>query len=89
MEGQADFLAEWEAMGGWEKSTKYFNDVMSLDAAAVHRALLHHVDPDQASLLIYRPRANPVFEESAAAVRARLDSLSSAYPVSSTAAPTR
>lgn len=87
MEGQADFLAEWEGMGGWEKSSQYFSDVMSLDAGAVHRALVQHVDPDQASLLVYHPRAHPVFEESVAAVRARLDSSPSAYQVPAIATP--
>ena len=89
MEGQADFLAEWEGLGGWEKSAQYFNEVMSLDAPAIHRAMVRHLDPDQASLLIYRPRATPVFEESAAEVRARLDDSSAGHVVTSTSEPVR
>ena len=89
MEGQADFLAEWEGMGGWEKSAEYFDDVMSLDAPVVHRAMLRHIVPDQASLLVYRPRATPVFEESAAVARARLDDSSAGHVVTSTSEPVR
>ena len=89
MEGQADFLAEWEGMGGWEKSAEYFNEVMSLDAPAIHRAMVRHLDPDQASLLIYRPRATPVFEESGTGVRARLDDSSAGHVVTSTSEPVR
>jgi zinc protease len=89
MEGQADFLAEWEGMGGWEKSAQYFNDVMALDAPAIHRAMVRHLDPDQASLLIYRPRATPVFEESASGVRAALDDSSAGHVVTSTSEPVR
>lgn len=73
MEGQADFLAEWEGLGGWEESAAYFDAVMALTPAAVRDALHRHVDPDQASLLIYRPRTAPILEQTAAEVRARLD----------------
>ena len=73
MEGQADFLAEWEAMGGWEQSSEYFDAIMSLDARAIQDAVVRHLDPDQASVLVYRPRAKPVFDQVAVEVRARLD----------------
>ena len=89
MEGQADFLAEWEGMGGWEKSAQYFDEVMSLGAPAIHRAMARHIDPDQASLLVYRPRAYPVFEDSAAAARAKLDDSSASHVVTSTSEPVR
>ena len=74
MEGQAEFLAEWEAFGGWEQSAEYFSTIMALDGAAIHRALGQHIDPDHASLLIYAPRAHPVFEDTPEGIRARLDS---------------
>ena len=90
MEGRADFLAEWEGLGGWEKSLEYFDAVMSLDPLVVHDAMRRHLDPQQASLLIYRPRANPVFDRSAAEVRSRLDgSAGSGYVVEPTLEPPR
>lgn len=90
MEGQADFLAEWEGLGGWEKSAEYFDDVMSLDPGGVHEAMVRHLDPDQASLLVYRPRANPVFDQAAVEVRSRLDAGAAAgYVVAPTLAPNR
>ena len=73
MEGQADFLAEWEGQGGWEQSLEYFETVLALTPADVHDALRRHLNPDQASLLVYRPRTAPVLEQSAAEVRRRLD----------------
>jgi zinc protease len=88
MEGQADFLAEWEALGGWEKSEQYFRDLMSLDAGTVQDAIARYLDPEQASLLVYRPRANPVFELQAVEVRAQLDeSANAAYRVTPATAP--
>ena len=89
MEGQADFLAEWEAMGGWEKSAEYFDDVMSLDPEAVHRAIVRHLDPDQASMLVYRPRTAPVFDRPAPEVRAQLDAGAAGHAVPPSEAPVR
>ena len=90
MEGQAEFLAEWEALGGWEKSQEYFGAVMSLDASAIHHAIVRYLDAGQASLLVYRPRAHEVFELPAPDVRARLDEPANAvYRVPPTTAPER
>jgi zinc protease len=72
-EGQADFLAQWEALGGYERASLYFESVMSLDARAVHNAVVRYLDPDQASVLVYRPRAQAVFEMAPEEVKAQLD----------------
>ena len=73
MEGQAEFIAEWESFGAWESSSEYFDTIMAMDGAAVHNAVARYIDPEQASLLAYHPRAHPVFEAPADEVRARLD----------------
>jgi zinc protease len=72
MEGQAEFLAEWEGFGGWELSSDYYETIMTLDAATVHEVIVRHIDPGQASVLVYHPRAHPVFGASPADVRERL-----------------
>lgn len=87
MEGQADFLAEWEAMGGQEKATRYFNDVMSLDAAAVQRAIVRYLDPDQATVLVYCPGTQPVMKDHSESMRARLDASRAHHATSPTAVP--
>ena len=89
MEGQADFLAEWEAMGGWEKAADYFDAVMRLEPESVHRAIVTHIDPDQASVLVYRPRTAPVFNRVASEVRTELDAGRSAHVVAPSEAPVR
>lgn len=81
MEGQAEFLAVWESLGGWEKSSRYYQAVMSLDPASLQAAFARHVHPDHASLLVYRPRTAPVFDLPAADVRVRLDNARGASPV--------
>ncbi len=90
MEGQADFLAQWEALGGWERASLYFESVMSLDARAVHNAVVRYLNPDQASVLIYRPRAQAVFEMPPEEVKPQLDSGRSAgFVVQPVMAPDR
>jgi len=89
MEGQADFLAEWESLGGWEKSVEYFDDVMALDPDAVHRAIVKYLDPDQASLLVYRPRSSAVFDVPPDMVRAAVERDAARHVVSPTIAPAR
>jgi zinc protease len=90
MEGQADFLAEWEAFGGWEESLKYYDDVLSLTPAVLQQVARKYLDPDQASLVVYRPRTAPVFEQSPGDVRQRLDANAVAdLVVSPTSAPLR
>jgi len=72
MEGQAEFIAEWEGLGGWELSSEYYAAIMALDATTIHDAVVRHIDPDQASLLVYHPVAHPVFNSPPDEVRAML-----------------
>lgn len=72
MEGQADLLADWEALGGWELAGQYFAAVMALHAGAVRAAVERHLSPDQGSVLVYRPAGTPVFGDDAGALRAGL-----------------
>jgi zinc protease len=57
MDGQAAYLAAWEAEGGLALGARYYDGLMSADAAAVQRAAERHLDPSQVSLLVYRPGA--------------------------------
>ncbi|MFN8885244.1 M16 family metallopeptidase [Gemmatimonas sp.] len=55
MDGQAQYLAGWEADGGLEVASQYYDALLSLDAAAVQAAAQRHLDPAQVSLVSYRP----------------------------------
>ena len=55
MDGQAQYLAGWEAEGGLEVGARYYDALLSLDAAAVQQALQTHLDPAQVSVVSYRP----------------------------------
>lgn len=69
MEGQASFLAEWEALGDWRLSAEYFGRVMGLKPADVQTAAARHLPADQVSLLVYRPRSAEPFAADPVEVR--------------------
>lgn len=73
MEGQADSLAEWEGLGRWELSLEYFDRVMALRPDDIRAAVARHLDPDQASLLAYRPRGDAILPDDPGATRIMLD----------------
>ncbi|GAB1344490.1 M16 family metallopeptidase [Gemmatimonas sp.] len=61
MDGQAQYLAGWEAEGGLDAASRYYDALLSLDADAVQRAVHTHLDPGQVTMVSYRPEgANPL-----------------------------
>ena len=73
MEGQANYLAEWEALGNWELGERYFERMMTTPAGRLRELATEYLREDQASVLTYRPRAAPPVASSADALRARLE----------------
>lgn len=57
MEGQASFIAEWEALGDWKLGLDYLQRVLSATGDDVLRAGREYIDPETAALLIYRPES--------------------------------
>ncbi|HUF65423.1 MAG TPA: pitrilysin family protein [Gemmatimonadaceae bacterium] len=55
MEGRANFLASWEALGGWERGPAYLDRVRGATPATVRDAMQAHVQPRAAAVLAYRP----------------------------------
>lgn len=56
MEGQAGFVAEWEALGDWRMGLDYLNQVLTATRDDVLRVAREYIDPASAALLIYRPK---------------------------------
>ena len=70
MEGQAMWLASWEAQGDWREGDEYFRRMMSLTAAEVTAVAKEYLDPDQAGIIAYRPRnAPPLADDSDGVLR--------------------
>lgn len=73
MDGQANYLADWEALGGWQLGTSYAERTLALTADDVSGAVGRHLDPQQASALVYRPARAPSFASDGDSAFALLD----------------
>lgn len=59
VEGQAHYLAEWEAQGDWTLGDAYYDRIFRADAADVQQAARQFLAPDLAAVMIYRPQSAP------------------------------
>ncbi len=67
MDGQATYLASWEAEGGLELASRYYDALLSLSPRDLQNALAAHLDPEQVAVISYRPNgAEPLAEHEAA-----------------------
>jgi zinc protease len=55
MEGQANHLAEWEALGDWRIGDDYFERVMLATRDDVARVAREYLAPDRTGVIVYRP----------------------------------
>ena len=72
MEGQANYLAEWEALGDWQMGERELERLTTATAAEVSDAVRCHLRADAAGVIVYRPRTSPAIASDAAAMRALL-----------------
>ncbi len=73
MEGQANYLAEWEALGDWREGERYLERALSVTADELRSLANQFLDPRQASIVLYRPAGSEPVAADAAAMRALLD----------------
>lgn len=72
MDGQAQYLAGWEADGGLSAAAQYYDTLFSLDAQTVQDALFRHLAPEQVGVVSYRPEGAEAVAESLPALREML-----------------
>ncbi len=65
-EGRANYIADWEALGGWQLGDEYYKRYMSVTAEDVQRVTREHLPEEKAAALIYRPESAPVVAVDAA-----------------------
>jgi zinc protease len=88
MEGQANHLAEWEALGDWRLGDRYLERLLTATSIQVRDVADRYLSPDRAGLVVYRPQASPSMAADAAAARTLIDSGRSAVlPPTGTAIP--
>lgn len=73
MEGQANFLAEWEALGDWTLGDRYLENLMTATPEQVKAAVVRHLGTGCAGIVVYRPEGAAPVAADAGAMRARLD----------------
>ncbi len=86
-DGQANFLGAWQLHGDWALGVDYHRRLFEVDAERVRDVAARWLDPDQASVVLYRPRGTPALGADPAAVRSLLDGPRPA-PLDATAPPT-
>ena len=69
MEGQANYLAEWEALGNWELGERYFERMLSTTPGMIRDLARRYLRDDQVAVLTYRPAQAPAVAASASAMR--------------------
>jgi zinc protease len=72
VEGQANLLADWQALGDWRLADAYLRDVMSVTPERLDEVARRYLQPDSLTALLYRPRSAPAFAPDAEALQARL-----------------
>ena len=73
MEGQANFLAAWQALGDWRLGDGYLNSILRLNSRDLCEVARRWLTPDDASVLIYRPENASSIASNATGMRAILD----------------
>ncbi len=72
MEGQAHYLAEWEAQGGWHLGEDYYDRFLSADERDVADAAARFLTEDRCGVMIYRPESSSPVSRGADEFRALL-----------------
>jgi zinc protease len=73
MEGQANHLAEWEALSDWTLGDHYLERLLTATPEQVTEVVERYLAPELGALLLYRPAAAAATMRDAQAVRELLD----------------
>jgi zinc protease len=68
MEGQANYLAEWEALGDWRLGDRYLERLLITDGPQVVDVAKRYLAPGSAGVLVYRPNGSPLVADRAEAM---------------------
>jgi zinc protease len=73
LEGQANYLAEWEALGDWTSGDEYLRRVLATTAEEVQSLARRFLDPEQAAVVVYRPKGSAAVASDTTSMRALLE----------------
>lgn len=66
MEGQANFLADWQSLGDWQLGIRYLQQLMALQPAQIAEVARRYLTKDRVAVLAYRPASTPKIAQDAA-----------------------
>lgn len=72
MEGQANFLAEWQSAGDWRLGFQYLESLLALTSGQLESVARRYLVPAHAGVLAYRPADAAPIAADAAELRARI-----------------
>ena len=72
MEGQANHIAYWEALGDWMLGDRFLERLLTVSAEQVTDAVRRYLTPDRCGLVLYRPASAPPVATDALAIMASL-----------------
>jgi zinc protease len=81
MEGQATYLAAWEALGGWERGAQYLDQQLAVTPEAVRAVVERRLTRERLAVLSLRPTEAAPLAESVEALAARLERVGAAPTV--------
>ena len=73
MEGQANYLAEWQALGDWKRGDTYLRTALAVTTDELQQLAQRYLDPARAALVVYRPDGTPALAAEPIAMRQLLD----------------
>ncbi|MDQ3997207.1 MAG: insulinase family protein [Gemmatimonadota bacterium] len=73
MEGQANHLAQWEALGDWRLGDRYLERLLTATSEQVRGVAQRYLAPERAAVVVYRPETAPQVAADAVAARALID----------------
>ncbi|HET7621859.1 MAG TPA: pitrilysin family protein [Gemmatimonadaceae bacterium] len=59
MDGQANYLAEWEALGDWTLGDRFLERLLTVPQETVTEVTRRYLVPERAAVLAYRPTSAP------------------------------
>lgn len=80
MEGQANHLAEWEALGDWKLAADYLDRIGTLTAREIRDVAERYLAIDSSATLLYRPAQSAPIGLSVDALQDRLRAAAGAMP---------
>jgi zinc protease len=73
MEGQANYLAEWEALGDWRIGDRYLERLLTCTRDDLVAAANRYLPADNAGVIVYRPASSDAMAPGALEMREMLD----------------